>query len=222
MSAAFIFDLDGTLYPYDQAYTNACLEAVDKSQGRVRRFFMHATGGNQNHDRVADITKLHGLHASTYGLPRVQARHLDDARRALTTNFMQPNPALIGALEYAKASNIPLYLFTHSEQEWADNALDSLELNHLFPHAHRVTKESGMGRKSAPETFQRFLAHFALPRDADIVLFDDTLTHEPAAKANGIEFLHVPPHQPIRHDMIRALTDTIKARHGRDFQTPAL
>lgn len=208
----YIFDLDGTLYPYDQAYYGACVRAVDVvGQGLIKNVF-NFMDGDQTRDFARNFANTHGLHESLYGLDRRQQKFLDEARKALSTDFLKPDAALTQSLEDARGSDISLYLMTHSEKKWTDQVLEKRGLAHLFDKDKRITAEDRLGRKSEAGTYRRFLEKFSISADSEVILMDDQFSHKEPAERNGIEFLHVPSHEGVSAVFIQVLNQVIRER----------
>lgn len=218
-NTACIFDLDGTLYPHNQAYKDACVMAVETSGNAVSGLF-NLIDNYHAHNSAADFAKTHGLHETLWGLPNAQTKILEKARKNLSPHFLIPNPPLIQALEYAHEADIPLYLITHSEKKWVDQALHALKLDHLFAEQNRITRDNNLGSKRDTQSFDRFLKYFSIPKSTNIILFDDTAENKNAAENAGLEFSIVNKASGVSPEFLNAVTDTVienRTRSTPDF-----
>lgn len=207
-NAAYIFDLDGTLYPYNLAYREACRMSVETSGNAFSGIFNLMDNYNA-HDSAVNFAKTHGLHETSRRMPEAQTKILKKARKALSPNFLIPDSSLIQSLEHARDADIPLYIFTHSEKAWTDKALQALKLDLFFSEQNRITRDNDLGPKSDAQSFQRLLKKISLPAGTQIILFDDSDKNKMAAETAGLEFSKVDNFSGVSPDFINAVTDTI-------------
>ncbi|MCB1783679.1 MAG: hypothetical protein KDI13_06745 [Alphaproteobacteria bacterium] len=79
--AVFLFDLDGTLCPYDEPYLVACEKAVEDTRF-LKFFFTEACV----HDAI--YARLYGLHGSLRLRDKSSRKRLEKALSKLTTDFV--------------------------------------------------------------------------------------------------------------------------------------
>jgi len=219
-STVLIFDLDGTLYPFNDDYQKACTEAVNKSGGLLSGIF-NAMDDYHTIDAVHNFARTHGLHSSLRGLPKKQAQRLDQALRKLKPDFLKPDQKLIDVLQEAKAAGAELLLLSHNSQAWADKALKKLGLDKIFPPEVRFTPEDNLGRKTQEQTYHNLKSAAHIPPNSSIHLFDDTNKHKPPAERAGIKFHAVSGATGVTPEQIKAATNPAnQANQDHTFGSP--
>lgn len=131
-----IWDLDGTLYRFDDLFIKACNVAAARAA--------QSLGVDITYEQAVALAvkseaeqgySLHGF-IHEYGLSYAQLhapfhQHIDE-------KLIQRNDDFIKALE---SVNLPHVLLTNASRDWADRALSHLGMKHLFSDDHIIPME---------------------------------------------------------------------------------
>ncbi|NBU63600.1 MAG: pyrimidine 5'-nucleotidase [Chloroflexia bacterium] len=188
-AAAFLFDLDNTLYPAHAGVTEA-LEArmndfVQQVSGlsypqaiALRRHYFVTYGttlrGLQLHHDVDVETYLHAVH--DFDLPAL----------------ISPNPALVALLQRI---TLPMAIFTNSPREHALRALHAIGLADLHLPIIDIRMLNFLP-KPHPDAYHIALQTIACPASGT-VFFEDTLHNLVHAKALGMTTVYIPHHADL-------------------------
>lgn len=208
---AVVFDLDGTLYPYNADYTKACLHAL----ARVTRFAV-ADRFNGKVGMAQAFAQEHGLHAPH--APHDIARMLDKARHALTVDFIRPAPALA---QHIRQLGIPACVLSNSAPVWIEAALHKRGLEQAIAPQRRFSARADFGlSKRYPETYRRLAEKLHVKDPAQIMLFDDEPANLLAAASAGLTTILIRKDARPAPDGICAAGPDVKSMLNQLFPLP--
>lgn len=134
--SAIVWDLDRTLYPFDERFKVANQQAVLKvMQGYKIEVSPHQF---QNISAATYPMQALGNLSRQYGLDMDQLFY--DYFSHLDESFLRPNQAFLDAA-IALSATVKFGLLSHCNNSWAQRALLQLGLNEMILPAHRLTIE---------------------------------------------------------------------------------
>jgi FMN phosphatase YigB (HAD superfamily) len=134
--AAIIWDLDRTLYPFDNRFKAANQQAALKV---IRALEIEITPAARRHIAAASYPmQAMGWLGREYQLDMDKLFY--DYFSHLDESFLRPNKAFLAAAT-ALSANVKFGLLSHCNNSWAQRALVQLGLNEMILPAHRLTIE---------------------------------------------------------------------------------
>jgi len=195
---ALLFDLGNVVIRIDFERVFACW-AADTGQDaeRLRERFSHDEPYQRHERGEIDATAYFASLRDTLGV------ELDDARLLEGWNavFVEEMPGM-SALLARIAPEIPIYAFTNTNRAHA--AHYGSRFAPVLGHFRKVFASYVMGlRKPEPAAFAHIAKEIGVP-PGRILFFDDTLGHVEAARAYGLQAVHVTSDETVR-DTLAAL-----------------
>ncbi|MFA5592934.1 MAG: HAD family hydrolase [Micavibrio sp.] len=147
---AVVWDLDGTLYRYNDLFLEACNVAATRTA--------IAMGLPLSYDEALDMAvKSEILHGSSFKLFEAYGLRYEDFHdpyhKAVDAAVVEKNAALREALE---SLAMPMVILTNASRDWARRTLDHLEYSHLFPDARLLALED-VGFRTKSQSADGFL-----------------------------------------------------------------
>jgi len=178
-----IWDLDGTLYRFDDVFKMACNRAAAKAACQLDPALLYE-------DALANCIQSeidHGF--SLYWFPHdgpqsYQAMHFA-YHDAIEVGVIRRNEEMAQTL---RALTIPSVLLTNASRGWADRALKHLGMGDIFGDGKILGLEDvGFAAKSKTSAgFEKAIALLDLPAD-NILLVEDQERNLPHAKSLGLK-----------------------------------
>lgn len=130
-----IWDLDGTLYRYNQIFITACNHAAAKTA--------IALGLDMEFDKALEIaTESERLHGSSFKFFADHGLTYDDFHipyhQTVDTTILEKNREMKDALE---SLSLPMVILTNASRHWAMKTLDHLELTPTFGDGNLICFE---------------------------------------------------------------------------------
>ena len=174
---AVVFDLDGSLYPFDQHYKKACIDAFEAAHRTAITARFNGTYG-QAHAWVA----LHGVHAQA---PRGLERLVEQARLKLRADFIRPDLKLREELLRLKK---PMWILSNSDPRWMSEVTKRLGINDLFPRNHRLSayREFEKSKKNSLLYYELLVRLGFVEKPNRLLVVDDTGENLLAAARSGV------------------------------------
>lgn len=162
---AIIWDLDKTLYPFDEAFGLASQRALatmiaEMNIGMSPAQALSFARPTYPMQTIARLQREYGL-----AVPDMFSSYYNN----LDAGFLQPSPDLLR--EIGKAS-VTFGILSHCNRNWADRALAQLGLSDHIPPHYRVTCEDlqGQSKDDGPAPFRDILARMKVsPQQAVMV-----------------------------------------------------
>ncbi len=173
---AFAFDIDGTVYAFNDKYLKACTKALKPG------LFANRDAVESAREEVA----YHGLHDGGM-MSREAAKLVRDARHRLKADFIDAsqNPDFRAPLQALSDAGIGLYTFSYSREKWCQQVLEKRGIADLIPPDHRITPEQGDFNKGHPSAYT-YLAQRIGCAPGEILYWDDKARHCKAAEEAGL------------------------------------
>ena len=176
-----IWDLDGTLYRYDDIFKQACNLAAARvaiDLGLDMAF----------DDAVAMATQSELLYGSSFRLFGERGIRYEDFHHpyhdCVDTTILQKNMEMRRALE---ALNIPMVILTNASRVWAKKTISHLEYDHIFADENLLALEDvGFKAKaSSMEGFEKALSVIGTAPE-NTLMVEDLARNLPMAKKMGM------------------------------------
>lgn len=219
---ALVLDLDGVIYPFNDAYIAASRAALERRLNRLglMKIFNDVTKLSRHH------VSMHGLHQHDEAAPRI-INILEEARMGLSPSFVKPDPLLKLSL---KKLQLPVYVVSQSQRSWVDGVLDKADLCSVIPPSHRFAAMTDLrGSKLEADTYKNFLKRTGYD-GSQVMMLDDNFYNLMAANRAGLRTVlisaAVKNHHDVEHVSSSAgvfLADLVQATKPRfltDFLRP--
>lgn len=172
-AAAWVFDLDNTLYP-------ASINLFSQIDERMRGYIATFLGLDPDEAYRLQKQYFHEFGTSLRGLmnrhdvdPAAFLEHVHD----IDVSVLAPSPALEAALTALPGRKI---IFTNASVGHAERVLNQLGVGHHFADIFDII-EAGYLPKPEPETYRSVVARFGLDPRASVMVEDMARNLEPAA-----------------------------------------
>jgi putative hydrolase of the HAD superfamily len=172
-AAAWVFDLDNTLYP-------ASINLFSQIDERMRGYIATFLGLDLDEAYRLQKRYFHEFGTSLRGLmnrhdvdPAAFLEHVHD----IDVSVLAPSPALEAALTALPGRKI---IFTNASVSHAERVLNQLGVGHHFADIFDII-EAGYLPKPEPETYRSVVARFGLDPRASVMVEDMARNLEPAA-----------------------------------------
>jgi putative hydrolase of the HAD superfamily len=172
-AAAWVFDLDNTLYP-------ATIDLFSQIDERMRGYIATFLGLELDEAYRLQKEYFHEFGTSLRGLMHRHAMdpapfldHVHD----IDVSVLAPSPALEAALTALPGRKI---IFTNASVRHAERVLNQLGVGHHFADIFDIV-EAGYMPKPAPETYRSVVARFGLDPAASVMVEDIARNLAPAA-----------------------------------------
>lgn len=198
MYKVFAFDLDGTLYPYNEAYYGACEEAAYPGYfNKLRLAF------NEPTDAV--FVRDNGLHGSWRSQMDHSRVRLQKALNRLDPSFIELAPHdLIGALNRVCDSVSRCVILSNSPRHWIERVLLQRGLTNF--NSDDVFPRGAFGAKAKVSTYESFARYLGV-HPLEIVYFDDVLENSRAAERAGFHAVQVNNRTGVKPQQIHDVLD---------------
>lgn len=179
----FLFDLDNTLYPFDQTellhevrkkmedWICTHLQTAPEEARRLRELYREQYGST-----LRGLCRHHGVNAKQF------LREVHDAIDP--RGFLRPNEALRRMLKDLPA---PSSVLSNAPAAWVERVLEALGVRAFFEHIFDIAFADYRG-KPDPEVYRACLAHLKLSPDQVVFLEDEPANAEAAAEVGLITF----------------------------------
>jgi len=213
---AIVWDLDGTLYRYEDNFVEACNIAAVKTAIALGLDMTEEEGLQLARQSM----KLYGNSSRLFldrGIKYEDFHHPYHA--AVDTTVLLKNLEMKTALEQL---SLPMVILTNASRDWARRTVDHLDYGHLFPDTKLLALED-MGFRSKAQTTAGFIkALEIMGADADHTLMVEDLPHNlTKAKELGMttalvhhHVVTAEPHDHVDHEFDDTLT-LVKTLLGR-------
>lgn len=177
-----VWDLDGTLYRYDQIFIEACNMAAARTVidlGLDMPFEQALSIARESERQSGSSFSLF----AQYGLRYEDFHHPYHA--AVDTTVIAKNLEMKDALA---ALNMPMVILTNASRHWARKTIDHIELGELFPDAKLLALEDADYEPKARSDrgFKRALELLGTNSGATLMV-EDAARNLPLAKNIGME-----------------------------------
>jgi FMN phosphatase YigB (HAD superfamily) len=182
---AIIWDLDNTLYAYDQKFHHA-------SQKAMTQVILDNRLGMNPSEALAYASEPYPMQTigrlqKEFGLDRQQL--FSGYFNRLDESFLEPDPVLKACARSACAS-VKFGLLTHGTRSWADRALFRLGLGQFFPSEYRYTVENMREDKhSGPASLSQLFRRMGVHPSQAIVVDDKDKNLGPAGTLGCLTIL---------------------------------
>lgn len=191
-----IWDLDGTLYRYNQIFLHACNLAAARTVldlGLDMTFedaVALAAESEKQHGNSFRLFADHGIKYEDFHLP---------FHKSVDTTILQKNQEMKDALDSLK---LPMVILTNASREWAIKTMQHLEIFDLFGEGRILALEDANFEAKAYSTkgFQRALDIMNL-KAAEVLMVEDLARNLIQAKGLGLTTALV-HHQKIPDDAV--------------------
>lgn len=164
---AIIWDLDKTLYPFDEAFGIASQRALVKmiTELKPELTLAQATAYAEPTYPMKTIAKLQ----RAFDLKA--AEMFDRYYTHLDAGFLRPSPDFLREMS---AASVSFGILSHCNRDWADRALERLGLSSFIPPHHRVTNEDlgGLNKDGSPDPFRLILARMQVQAGQSLMVED--------------------------------------------------
>lgn len=135
----FIWDLDNCIYPYDDAFHNACHEAAGRAARRL--------GLQRNEAQALELArqsyKTRGtsfdIFIQDHGIPQTELHRL--YHEELSLDFLRPDNRLNVGFTKSLKGGVTHAILTHGSTDWAHRVLRARQLDRHFSEGHIVGTE---------------------------------------------------------------------------------
>lgn len=207
---AVVFDVDGSLYPFNAEYHKACLAAL----ARTTRFSVSDRFNGKLEQARGHIAK-HGLHGY---VPDNLLRIAAHARDALTTDFIRPAPALA---QHMRHIGKPIYALSNSPPLWISAVIHKRGIDKVIPANHQISARSDLGQtKRHTATYQRLAEKLRIKDPSRILLVDDEGANLMAALSAGYSTAAVGNFTAQNMSYVNAIAPDVKTLLNRLFPLP--
>ena len=174
---AIIWDLDKTLYPYDQRFFAASKKAL--------------TNVVQEYCPVLSPTEAFAYASASYPMQTISRLQQDfghDPKRLfyayftyLDESFLEPDARILRVAKQLQP-HVKFGLLTHGNRDWSDRAIKRLGWDSLIPHAFRQTIDTMNHEKdTGSAALEELLSVMAVLPDKTVVVDDKDRNLGPAA-----------------------------------------
>lgn len=176
-----IWDLDGTLYRYDDAFRHACNLASSKLAIQMGLDLTPE-------DALALATESENTYGSSFKLFGQRGLLYRDFHfpyhDAVDITILQKNAEMKRAME---ALDLPMVILTNASKGWAQRTLKHIELDHLFEDGNVIALEDVDFKAKAyhPNGFERGLEILGT-NAAETMMVEDLARNLPIAKNMGM------------------------------------
>lgn len=163
-----IWDLDGTLYRYNQDFKNLCQEAT-------ARTVLEMGADVPYEEALALATESERLYGSSFKLFAERGFDYKDFHHAyhdkVDAALLEKNQALKAGLE---ALDLPMVILTNASRPWALRIVDHLEIDHIFGDGMILCLEdmAYAGKGSSSIGFEKGLALLDVPPGEALMVED--------------------------------------------------
>ncbi len=195
---AIIWDLDGTLYRYNELFRKSCNISAAKTAidlGVDLSFDDAFALALKSEKEWGNSFKLF----SSYGLKYEDFHH--PFHKAIDSAILEKNKEMVDALE---SLSMPMVILTNASRHWALNTISHLEMDHLFEPAQILALEDvGYEAKAySAKGFEKGMEILGLSSAKDILMVEDLPRNLVKAKELGMTtalVLHGQTHDAIDH-----------------------
>ncbi len=177
--AAWVFDMDDTLYPPEQGLLNLV-------QARINAYVVEAVGLEPEEASVLQRQFLDEHGTTLAGLMAnytIEPEHFLEMVHDVPLDGLEPNPRLAEQLLRLPGRR---FVFTNGARDYAGRVLDRLGIAHCFEGVFAI-EDGDLTPKPAPSVFRRMIERFDFePRSA--AFFEDTPRNLEPAKARHAAF----------------------------------
>lgn len=182
-----IWDLDGTLYRYNDLFIKACNIAAARAA--------QSLGVNISYEESVALAvrseNEHGysLHGFIHELGLSYDRLHHPFHEFIDENLIEKNEVFVKALERL---NLPQVLLTNASRGWANRTLTHLGMKHLFPDNHIIAMEdvNYTPKARGPAGFEKAMEVLALP-PGQVAVVDDLPRNLVIPKSMGIRTVFI-------------------------------
>lgn len=176
-----IWDLDGTLYRYEEIFIEACnlaaaRTAIDLGLKMDLAEAVRLAGRSYNeHGSSFKFFADHGIRYEDFHIPY---------HNAVDTTVLAKNQEMKTALE---TLSIPMVILTNASRDWARRTLDHLEYGHIFGDGKLLALEDAdyQAKSNGRKGFEKALAALDV-RAAETLMVEDLPKNLVHAKAMGM------------------------------------
>ncbi len=166
---AIIWDLDKTLYPFDEAFGIASQRALVKMivELKPELTVAQATACAEPTYPMKTIAKLQ----FSFGLNPKEM--FDRYYSYLDAGFLRPSPDFLQEMEEASA-HVSFGILSHCNRDWANRALEQLGLAAFIPPYYRITDEdlSGQNKDESLGPFRLILTRMQVDAESALMVED--------------------------------------------------
>lgn len=166
---AIIWDLDKTLYPFDEAFGIASQRALVKMMTALKPELTLAqtTACAEPTYPMKTIAKLQ----FSFGLNPKEM--FDRYYSYLDAGFLRPSPDFLQEMEEASA-HVSFGILSHCNRDWANRALEQLGLAAFIPPYYRITDEdlSGQNKDESLGPFRLILTRMQVDAESALMVED--------------------------------------------------
>ncbi len=206
---AGFFDVDGTLYPYTEAF----LKSLRAEQAKVLVDLVQGRIDLQEALRIC--LESYQKHGNSYTTPAEQfgfcpRRLHEEFHASHSVDHIETQPELKEAFRRAAGQGIQMVALTHSHMNFAARALSKLEITDFFSMILSLERANFLAKHVDPHMFEAALA-FARIAPEEAMMAEDTLANLEMAHRLGIHTAYIHWGTPL---------DTLPSYVDVQYETP--